>query len=76
MDATFNPTIEDQIEAVKRARDSLVRSVEWRAGRKNFSPVRHRREVAALDAAILTLKRERDDRDKVMAALGMIARAP
>jgi hypothetical protein len=53
------PTLDDQIEAVKRARDSLVRSVEWRAGRKTFSPVRHRREVAELDAAIVTLTEER-----------------
>ena len=50
------PTIEEQIAAVQSARDHLVRSAQWRAGRKNFDKARHAREVAALSGAVLTLR--------------------
>jgi hypothetical protein len=49
-------TLHQQLAAVRAARDSLIRSAQWRAGRKNFDKVRHAREVAALSGAVLTLR--------------------
>ena len=51
------PGLEEQIEAVKAARDHLARSAEWRAGRKGFNKARHARDLASLDAAVETLDR-------------------
>jgi hypothetical protein len=53
------PGIDEQIVAVASARDHLVRSAQWRAGRRSFDKIRHAREVASLDAAIVTLTQER-----------------
>lgn len=54
------PGLEEQVEAVRAARDHLARSVEWRAGRKGFNKARHARDVARLDAAIATLRNLRE----------------
>ncbi len=54
------PTLEEQIAAVQDARDYVVRSADWRAGRRGFDPIAHRRQVARLEAAIETLKRQRE----------------
>lgn len=54
------PTLDEQIAAVQDARDYVVRSIDWRAGRRGFDPIAHRRQVARLEAAIETLKRLRE----------------
>ncbi len=63
------PSLEEQVEAVKAARDHLARSAQWRAGRRGWNPRRHARDVAALEAAIATLTIEKIRRDGIDAIL-------
>lgn len=55
-------TLEEQIAAVQDARDHLVRSAQWRAGRRSFNATMHDRQIERLDAAIATLRAQRQPR--------------
>lgn len=73
MDAQPAPTIEEQIAALEDARDYYGRSALWRAARRGFNRQRHARQVACLDAAIATLKRDKENRDALFHAFGVIS---